>query len=234
MIARRRAIIAVIDLLRDLCGDGCVLGLGTGSTIEQFIDTIKSREEFSILRKSIVFPSSRSTASKLIALGISPSMYDTYTDTITIDVYIDSADEVDRRCYMIKGGGGALLREKVLTMLARNTIFVVDFNKLSEIVGTKKPVPIEVTPAALPLVMKTLKEMGLDYWIRLSKTSYGITYSDNGNALIDIATGPITDPDDLDKTLATIPGVVATGLFSRKYVSKVFVGYTDRVEILAP
>jgi len=234
LIARRRAILAAIDVLRDVCGDGCALGLGTGSTIELFIDTVKDRDELSILRKSIVFPSSRSTASKLFALGIAPTMYDTYADVITIDVYIDSADEVDHRCYMVKGGGGALLREKVLTMLARTTLFIVDFNKLSDLIGTKKPVPIEVVPSALPLVMKSLKDLRLEYRVRLSRTSYGVTYSDNGNALIDIVTGPITDPESLDSTLAKIPGVVATGIFSRKYVSKIFIGFSDHVKILTP
>jgi len=232
--ARRRAIVVAIEELRDLCRDGCALGLGTGSTMMQFIETLAKLNEVSILRKSVVYPSSRSTASKLLELGVAPSMIDTYTDRISIDIYIDSADEVDRRLFMIKGGGGALLREKVLTMLSKTSVFIVDYLKLSDYIGSKKPVPIEVSPPALPLALKTLKELGFQPRVRASKTSYGATYSDNGNVLVDLATGPLKDPESVDRELMQIPGIVVTGIFLNKYVSKIVVGYRDRVDVLTP
>lgn len=142
------------------------------------------------------------------------------------EVYIDSADEVDLDLNMIKGGGGALLREKALAHRSLYNVFIVDYLKLTRRIGSFSPVPIEVVPPALENVLIELRNMRLKSRIRLSKTRMGPTITDNNNYIVDIYTGPIDNPQELDAKLKNIPGVVETGLFY-DIIDTLIIGYPN-------
>ncbi len=233
MIARLVAARRAIDLLVDVCRDGCAIGIGTGTTVGMFIDEIRRAGYIGVLRRSIIVVSSIDTAFKLLAIGV--NNFDCGLPRPSLDIYIDSADEVDRRCYMIKGGGGALLREKVLAYLSKLRVYIVDHSKVSNLVGEKKPLPVEVEVFALPLIEKILRDMGLNYSIRTSRTRYGPTMTDNANILIDVFTGPMSNPTLVENSIIRVPGVVATGLFAPDLVDQIIIGHDDgSTETLSP
>ena len=145
---------------------------------------------------------------------------------------------------MIKGGGGAMLREKILASLSRNRLYILDENKVSIKIGTKKSVPIEVVPYAYRLVINELRSRGIEFTLRYSNTRYGPTLTDNGNLILDLKTGPIEEPAILDRSLSSIPGVVVTGIFLQDHIDLAIVGHSDdtikvfeksgRVEVIRP
>ncbi|ADM26904.1 ribose 5-phosphate isomerase [Ignisphaera aggregans DSM 17230] len=227
---RIRASLKALDYLVSLCRDGCILGLGTGSTVRFFINTLLDKGYSYILKKSIVIVSSIDTALYLLNMGIENIESGLPRDSI--DLYIDSADEVDYRRYMIKGGGGAMLREKILTMLSHRKIFIVDENKLSPTIGTKKPVPIEIEPFSYPLIKKYLNDKGYKYEIRYAKNRYGPELTDNGNMIIDVYTGPLNNPRDFITEIELIPGVVTTGIFEPLNNSIIIVGKQNTIEVI--
>jgi len=130
------------------------------------------------------------------------------------DVVFDSADEVDEQFNLLKGGGAALLREKVLHHAGRKTVILIEEDKMVSKLGTKHPLPIEVLPFALPVVKRDIEnKLGYKSDVRMSSGKVGPLITDNGNCILDIQTGPIEDPVHLDRTLGEIPGVLGTGLF---------------------
>ena len=222
-----------IEILTSKCSDGCILGLGTGSTVRTFIDLLFAQNLETMLRRSLIIASSYDTALLLLSKGV--LNVNVGLPSHRIDVYIDSADEVDRRCYMIKGGGGAVLREKILTYLANEKIFIVDESKVSEYIGMKKPVPVEIEPFAYTLIQEYLKTKGYAFELRYSKSKYGPVITDNGNFILDIRTGPLQKPQSLDAELTMLPGVVVTGIFRPEHVSTIIVGFdSGEIEILYP
>lgn len=197
-----------------------IIGLGTGRTTKKFIDLMINELDLS---KYKFVPSSIDTLlhlTKKARVVIDPNA--------NPDIYIDSADEVDVRLNMIKGGGGALLREKALSQRSTYNVFIVDHSKLSEKVGSKSPVPIEVVPNALNNVLIELKRLGFKLRLRMSKTRMGPTITDNNNYIIDVYTPPIDNPEDLDIKLKRITGVVETGLFYN-IIDVLIVGYPNNV-----
>jgi len=128
---------------------------------------------------------------------------------------------------MIKGGGGAMLREKVLASISKKRIYILDEDKVSEKIGSKKPVPIEVVPYAYRLVSTELFSRGIEFSLRYSNTRYGPALTDNGNLILDLKTGPLSDPEAFDQSLSAIPGVVVTGIFLRRQIDLVIVGYRN-------
>jgi len=231
LAARRIAISRAIEKILDLCKDrGCIIGIGTGSTIAQFIEECSKHKLIEILKKSLVVCSSSDTVIKLAAYGVACIDLLSLSTLNHIDIYVDSADEVDERCYMIKGGGGALLREKILTELAYTKIFVVDYAKLSSYIGSKTDLPVEIVPQAYPLIAKKLKELGLPFSIRMSTKKKGPVITDSGNYLIDIATGPLENPEAVEKTLKSMTGVIETGIFHPYHVTEIIIG-TKELEV---
>ncbi len=203
-----------------------VIGIGTGTTVGVLIEKLANDSRF---KGKLFVPSSIDTALKLSKLGFNVL----YPATISeIDVYVDSADEVDPNLNMIKGGGAALTQEKVLTYFSKRRIFIVDHRKLVSFLGTFSPVPIEVIPNAITMILTLLRKQGYKASLRLSsKGKYGPITSDNGGIIIDIYTGKIEDPEELDIRLKNIPGVIETGIFTR-LADIVIVGYPDTVKIL--
>jgi len=198
--------------------DGMRVGLGSGSTAAHAVRAIGERVRAGLRIEAV--PTSIATRDlateqgiALVALGETP-----------LDLTIDGADEVDGQLRMIKGGGGALLREKIVAHASKRVVIVVDSAKVSEGLGAF-PLPLEVLPFAIPFVLRALRELGRPGAIRHAADG-SPALTDQGNQLIDCAAAPIADPESLARVLADIPGVLAHGLFLRE-ASVVLVGRAD-------
>ena len=192
----------------DFVSSGQVVGLGTGSTVYFTLERLAERIREETLEIRGV-PTSLDTETKARAFGIPLS---TLNETTEIDVTIDGADEIDGAFDMIKGGGGALLREKVVASVSREVVIVVGANKVVERLGTTFDLPVEVVPFARAVVVKAAKRLGAD---AMPRQQGGGTYlTDNGNEILDLHfEGGIEDARTLERSLAEIAGVVESGLF---------------------
>ncbi|NWQ43275.1 ribose-5-phosphate isomerase RpiA [Bacillus sp. EB106-08-02-XG196] len=185
--------------------DGMIVGLGTGSTVYYFISKLGELVEQGLSIKGV--PSSKQTEKLAIELGI-PLV--SFHEIDQIDVAIDGADEVNPELHLIKGGGGALLREKIIAKAAKTFIVVADSQKYVETLGTF-PLPIEVVPFGYEMTMKYIRELGGKPTLRNSGGTPFLT--DNGNYMIDSSFQEINQPEVLEKNLNLLPGVVDNGLF---------------------
>jgi ribose 5-phosphate isomerase A len=187
---------------------GMTLGLGTGSTVHFVLLRLAERIRAEGLRVRGV-PTSLDTERKAREWGI-PLVE--LGQVEALDLALDGADEIDPMFRMIKGGGGALLREKVVASLARRVVIVVGENKVVPRLGTTFALPVEVVPFALPSVARAIKALGC---APAERQREGRAYrTDNGNAILDCAFARgIEDPERLERSLRTIPGVVESGLF---------------------
>lgn len=204
--------------------DEMMVALGSGSTMRIALVALGRRVREGLRIRSVATSEAiRALAeSEGIAVGARPESGD------VIDLCIDGADEIDPEGYMIKGGGGALFREKVCGYAAKKYVIVVDDTKLVERLGAY-PVPLEVLPYAERLVYEMItKRYGVEPVLRLRDGGPYVT--DNGNHIIDVPFGVVDDPVGLDHALRAEPGVVETGLFVRG-LDVLVVGHADRVEL---
>ncbi len=198
--------------------DDAWLGVGSGSTVNYFIDQLARIKH----RFKGAVASSVKTAERLKSHGIDVEELNNVSD---IPVYIDGADEVTRSGAMIKGGGGALTREKIVAAVAKRFVCMVDQSKEVDVLG-KFPLPIEVIPMARSYVAREIVRLGGHPALRVGFTT------DNGNVILDVHDLQITDPAALEATLNQIPGVVTVGLFARRGADVVLVGAPDGVRTL--
>lgn len=204
-----------------------IIGIGTGSTVDMFIDLITSSSHLFI--ESYFVCASMYTARRLSEAGFKVL---SVADVDSVDVYIDGADEVDPELNMIKGGGGASTLEKVIASIAGIRVYIVDYTKLVRRLGERYPIPVEVLPQALSAVYRRLKERGLNPIIRRAGAGkYGFVIADTGGVIVDIRPPPGYDPYKLDMELKRIPGVIETGIFTKDLVDIVVIGYPDKVVI---
>ncbi|MFO0807385.1 MAG: ribose-5-phosphate isomerase RpiA [Gemmataceae bacterium] len=189
--------------------EGMALGLGTGRAATAFIVALGDRLRTGLRIRGGV-PTSDASADLAWQLGI-PLL--TLDDASELDLAIDGADEVDPHCHLIKGYGGALVREKVVAASAKRFIVLVGEEKLVSVLGQRHKLPVEVVPFALSFCRRRLEELGLPSDHRSRDGTPYIT--DNGNHILDCRCGPINDPDALDSAILAIPGIVGTGLFAR-------------------
>ena len=196
-----------------------VVGLGTGSTASHAIHKIGERIKQGLSIKAVA----TSLASERLAMELNIPLLP-LAAIESVDIAIDGADEVDARRNLIKGGGGALLREKIVAFASRRFIVVVDQSKLTETLGNF-PLPVEIVPFAPALALKHLRALGCEPSIRKKEGKEFVT--DNGNLIIDCKFARIEDPASLDVAIKKIPGVVETGLFLNTMVSEVIVGYEN-------
>lgn len=188
---------------------GMTVGLGTGSTAIFAIRRIGAMLQSGELRKIVGFATSRASWDASVELGIPMLTEDLPTN---IDVTIDGADEVDPQLNLIKGGGGALLREKLVAQASSQEIIVVDESKLSPCLGTQHVLPIEVLPFGWRSQARFLESLGAQYAVRQSGD--GKEYrTDQGNMILDCRFAPISDPAALARELEARAGVVEHGLF---------------------
>jgi len=193
----------------DFIESSMVLGLGTGSTTRYALEEIGRRIKSGRLKDIVGIPSSVQTEKIAGELGISLTTFDEFQE---IDLTIDGADEVDPELNLIKGGGGALLREKILAQASRGNIMIVDESKLSPRLGTHCPVPIEVIPFAWKLVEKFLFSLGGEAKLRMKDDRNPYT-TDQNNYILDTKFGPISDLEGLASNLSKKAGIVEYGLF---------------------
>lgn len=182
--------------------DGMLLGLGTGSTVAHFLDTIAEHG----LEVAGV-PTSEATAERCRELGIALLEPAAVHD---LDLVVDGADEIDPSLHLTKGGGGALLREKVVASGGAPMIVIATVDKRVERLGDSFPIPLEVVPFAVDPVGRVLRALGFEVAIR----GDGDYRTDNGNAVLDARyPGGIEDPETMEVVLSIVPGVVENGLF---------------------
>lgn len=202
---KRAAALAALGL--NVLEEAEIVGVGTGSTVREFIRVIAKRDEF---RGKIFVPSSVDTALELRRLGLTVVPLELVD---CVDVYVDGADEVVPSGDMIKGRGGALTREKLLAFSSRVNIFVVDESKVVRVLGSK-PVPVEVLMCAQSAVINAFKAMGLRPKLRMAEAKDGPVVTDNYGVIIDLHVRPISDPPAFERMVKTVPGVVEVGIFT--------------------
>jgi ribose 5-phosphate isomerase A len=201
---KRQAAAAAVDRLKS----GMVVGLGTGSTTRFALERIAALLLAGRLERVVGIPSSVQTETAARELGIPLTDFETHP---VIDITIDGADEVDPDLNLIKGGGGALLREKVLAQASRRNIIIVDESKLSDRLGTRWALPVEVVPFARAAEERFLASLGAAVALR---TRDGVpAATDQGNLLLDARFGPISDPGRLAARLSGRAGIMEHGLF---------------------
>ncbi len=192
----------------DLVASGMVVGLGTGSTTQFALERLGERVRTGELKNIVGIPSSVRTETIARGLGIPLTDFAAHP---AIDVTIDGADEVDPALNLIKGGGGALLREKVLAQATRRNVIIVDESKLAPHLGTRWALPVEVVPFAAPAETRYLESIGARVTLR-SRDGRPVA-TDQGNVLLDAAFGPMEDPEAIADRLDRRAGIVEHGLF---------------------
>ena len=192
-----------------LVEDGAIVGLGTGSTAACVIEELGRRVREEALN-IVGIPTSYQAAQLARRNGIPVRTLD---DAERVDIALDGADEVDPQKNLIKGGGGAHTREKVIDTFAELFVAVVDDSKLVRHLGEEFPVPVEVIPMALTPVMRCLEATGGKPVLRAAVAKDGPVITDQGNFIVDVKFPVIEDPKTLESTLNNIPGVVENGIF---------------------
>ncbi len=206
---------------------GMVLGLGTGLTANFAIREISRLLKEGSLKDIVGIPSSNQTEKLALELGI-PLI--TFEQKSEIDLNIDGADEVDPDLNLIKGGGGALLREKIIAQSSTRNIIVVDEQKMSQKLGTKWAVPVEIIEFSYKPVAKYLEDLGAE--VTLRKNQNGETFkTDQGNIIVDCNFGQIENLGELNKALNSKAGIVEHGLFIG-ITDEVIIGKPDTIEYL--
>lgn len=191
--------------------DGMRLGIGTGSTAEEFVRLLAEKVSAGLRVEGV--PTSERTARLCVELGVPLRSLDELPE---LDLTIDGADEVDGRLRLIKGGGGALLREKIVAAASQRMIVIADESKVVDTLG-RFPLPIEINPfgqaATLIAIEKTASRLGLSGELKMRASGDGLFKTDGGHFIVDASFGRIPDAEALARELNSIPGVVEHGLF---------------------
>ncbi|RHW76024.1 ribose-5-phosphate isomerase RpiA [Colwellia sp. RSH04] len=203
----------------DFIENDTIVGVGTGSTVNHFIDalaTIKNKITGAV-------SSSEESTKRLKEHGI--EVFD-LNSIDTLDVYIDGADEITKHMSMIKGGGAALTREKIVAAVSKRFICIADDSKQVEVLGTF-PLPVEVIPMARSYVARELVKLGGDPVYRQG------VITDNGNVILDVHNMSIIDPKGLENSINSIVGVVTNGLFAQRGADILVLGSAQGVEVIS-
>lgn len=198
--------------------DDAIVGVGTGSTVNHFIDALASVKD----KIQGAVSSSDASTEKLKALGI--EVFD-LNDVSQFDIYVDGADEITEHMHMIKGGGAALTREKIVAAVAKTFVCIIDDTKQVPVLG-KFPLPVEVIPMARSHVAREMVKLGGDPMYR-----EGVV-TDNGNVILDIHNMNILNPVEMEKNINQITGVVTNGLFAMRGADIVLIGEQQGVKTI--
>jgi ribose 5-phosphate isomerase A len=209
---KRRAALAALKL----AANDALIGVGTGSTVNCFIDALAANPG----RVRTAVSSSEASSARLRAAGIAIA---DLNELATLDLYVDGADEATAARHLIKGGGGALTREKIIAAAARRFVCIIDEAKMVAALG-RFPLPIEVIPMARELVARQLRARGGNPVWREGFVT------DNGNHILDVHGLTITDPVSLERELNQLTGVVTVGLFAVRPADVLLIGTAEGVE----
>jgi len=201
---------------------GSIVGVGTGSTVDKFIDALGQALKLNPAFVAGAVSSSLRSTQRLEGLGVKVLPSETVTG---LGVYIDGADEIDHQGHMVKGGGAALTREKIVAELAERFVCIADESKLVQTLG-KFPLPVEVIPMAAAQVIRAFAAM-----CGVGKVREGVT-TDNGNVIVDVTGLQITDPAGFESKINQWPGVVTVGVFARNKASVCLLGTLEGVKTL--
>jgi ribose 5-phosphate isomerase A len=211
---KKAAALAALDHV----GDGMIVGVGTGSTVDHFIEALKPR------RHRIAGAVSSSDASTRLLREAGIELH-SLNDTGDLALYVDGADEATRHLALVKGGGGALTREKIVAAASRRFVCIVDDSKMVDVLG-RFPLPVEVIPMARSLVARRLVALGGQPVLRQGFRT------DNGNEILDVHNLAIDDPVALEAEIGLLAGVVEVGLFARRGADLLIVAGDDGVRTL--
>lgn len=221
--ARKRA---AAERAVEWIGDGMTLGLGTGSTVRHLLEHIAARRRQGEWQRVVGIPTSEDTARRARVLGIPLC---TLEERPQVDLTLDGADEVDPELRLIKGLGGALLREKVLAVASSTLVIMVDDSKEVSRLGTHAPLPIEVDPFGAAIQPAYLRSLGAEPQLRCRPDGSPFV-TDGGNHIFDCRfPAGIADPEALESTLSRRPGILETGLFLGLTTAVVVAGEKDVV-----
>jgi ribose 5-phosphate isomerase A len=185
---------------------GEIVGVGTGSTVNKFIEALAEMKD----RIPGAVSSSVASTERLLALGI--RVFDA-NEVESLAVYIDGADEIDSKGFMVKGGGAALTREKIVAALARQFVCIADASKLVSVLGAF-PLPVEVIPMATQRIVRAFETMGGQAMVRMKDGAPLVT--DNGQHILDVRGLQVTDPLAFESRVSQWPGVVTVGVFAHQ------------------
>jgi ribose 5-phosphate isomerase A len=206
----------------DYVPEGAIVGVGTGSTVDKFIDALGEALKTHPGRVAAAVSSSVRSTARLESLGIKVLPAESVT---ALGVYIDGADEIDHQGHMIKGGGAALTREKIVADLAAQFVCIADESKLVNTLGNF-PLPVEVIPMAAAQIARAFAAKGAQARIR-----EGVT-TDNGQLILDVTGLKITDPKAFEAEVNQWPGVVTVGVFARNKAAVCLLGTSQGVKTL--
>lgn len=201
---------------------GEVVGVGTGSTVNKFIDALASMKD----QIAGAVSSSVASTERLQALGI--RVFDA-AQVDTVSVYIDGADEIDGQGFMVKGGGAALTREKIVAAQSQRFVCIADESKLVKTLGAF-PLPVEIIPMAAARLMRQFAQMGGQATVRLKDGQPLVT--DNGQHILDVRGLQITEPLAFETTVSQWPGVVTVGVFAHQKAQVCLLGTANGVKVL--
>jgi ribose 5-phosphate isomerase A len=217
-LAKRSAAIKAVELIRE----GYVIGIGSGSTVSYAIAELARRVKEEGL-KVVLVPTSYQAEYLAIQNNLPLTSLNEHPN---LDLSIDSSDQVDMNLNLIKGGGAALTREKIVDSSAKKLVIIVDERKLTSRLGRNQHVPIEVLPFGLKTTIKKIENIGGKPVLREAEGKVGPVITDNGNFIVDVDFGEIEDPLELNTRLKIIPGVIETGLFLNM-ADVVYIGKRD-------
>jgi ribose 5-phosphate isomerase A len=213
---KRRAAEAAMSYVEE----GMLLGVGTGSTVGEFVEVLKARK----IKLRGTVSSSRQTSERLESTGVAQLELNAVGE---LDLYVDGADEATRQGMLIKGGGAALTREKILAAASRRFVCIIDDGKLVDELGAF-PLPVEVIPMARSYVAGELSKLGgQPVWRE------GVV-TDNGNAILDVRRLTLTDPRAMEDTINGIAGVVTVGLFAHRGADVLLMAGDGGIETIVP
>jgi ribose 5-phosphate isomerase A len=204
MNPKQRAAEAAVPFLKD----GMVIGLGTGTTADFFLQALATALASGKLRNIVGVPTSRQSEHRALELGIPLT---TFSRSRVLDLTVDGADEIDPNLDLIKGLGGALVREKIVAQNSKQFVIIADSSKMVPMLGTKSPLPVEVLPFGQETQEGFFRSLGAEPTLR--KTSGMIINTDNGNLIYDCKFSQIANPTEMEHRITHRAGVVGTGLF---------------------
>ncbi|TFH16270.1 ribose-5-phosphate isomerase RpiA [Candidatus Bathyarchaeota archaeon] len=207
---RQEAKIKAAEKVVEHIQSGMIIGIGSGSTAAEGIRLLGEKMRNGDLKGLMAVPTSYQAIQEAVKAQIPLTTLDEHP---VLDFGFDGADQIDQELNAIKGGGGALLREKIVASCCKEYVLIADQTKITDVLGRDQPVYLEVHPMAVAPVCRKLRNMGAKPTIRQAVGKLGPVVTDNGNNLIDADFGPIHNPGYLNARLHSVQGVMETGLF---------------------